>query len=58
MVGRAELSYEKLYDLLAVQLIKACNIGELAVFDPDPRHVARDNRTRKSPEELGILAFN
>jgi hypothetical protein len=57
MVGRASLSYEKLYDLLAVRLIKARNLAELATFDPDPRHVARDKRTRKSPVESGILAL-
>ena len=56
-MGRAGLSYEKLYDLLAVRLIKARNMAELAAFDPDPRHVARDKRTRKSPVESGILAL-
>jgi hypothetical protein len=38
-VGRAKLSYEKLYDLLAVRLMKARNLSELDAFDPDPRHV-------------------
>ena len=38
-VGRARLSYEKLYDLLAVRLMKARNLSELDAFDPDPRHV-------------------
>jgi hypothetical protein len=56
-VGRARLSYEKLYDLLAVRLIKARDLAELDAFDPDPRHVERDKRTRKSPVESGILAL-
>jgi hypothetical protein len=38
----ARLSYEKLYDLLAVRLIKARDLAELATFDPDPRRIARD----------------
>jgi hypothetical protein len=57
IVGRARLSYEKLYDLLAVRLIKARELIDLAAFDPDPGHVARDKRTRKSPVESGILAL-
>lgn len=57
-LGRARLSYEKLYDLLAVRLIKARDLTELAAFDPDPRHVERDKRTRKSPVESGILALS
>jgi hypothetical protein len=57
VVGRARLSYEKLYDLLAVRLIKARTLAEVAAFDPDPRHVQRDKRTRKSPIEAGILAL-
>jgi hypothetical protein len=48
---------EKLYDLLAVRLIKARDLAELDAFDPDPRHVERDKRTRKSPVESGILAL-
>lgn len=57
IVGRARLSYEKLYDLLAVHLIKAGNLEESAAFKPDLRHVQRDKRTRKSPVESGILAL-
>lgn len=57
VVGRARLSYEKLYDLLSVRLIHAGNLAEVAAFDPDPRHVTRDKRTRKSPVESGILAL-
>jgi hypothetical protein len=57
LIGRARLSYERLYDLLAVQLIKACDLTEFVSFDPDPRHITRDRRTRKSPVESGILAL-
>lgn len=56
-VGRDRLSYEKLYDLLAVCLVKASGLAEVFAFDPDPRHVTRDRRTRKSPVESGILAL-
>jgi hypothetical protein len=57
LVGRARLSYEKLYDLLAVHLIKSRNLEDSAAFNPDSRHVQRDKRTRKSPVESGILAL-
>lgn len=58
IVGQARLSDEKLYDLLAVGMIKVRDLAELAAFDPDPRHVARDKRIRKSPIESGIFALN
>jgi Transposase DDE domain len=57
MVGRARLSYEKLYDLLAVRLIKSRDLSEFDAFEPDLRHIERDKRTRKSPVESGILAL-
>lgn len=57
LIGRAKLSYEKLYDLLAVRLIIARDLEDLTAFDPDPRHVKRDKRTRKSPVESGFLAL-
>ncbi len=56
-VGRARLNNEKLYDLLAVRLIKARDLAECYAFDPDLRHVVRDKRTRKFPVESGILAL-
>ena len=56
-VGRARLSYEKLYDLLAVRRIKARDLSELDAFDPDPSHLGRDKRTRKSPVGSSILAL-
>ncbi|WP_353568479.1 transposase [Haloferula sargassicola] len=55
VVGR--VSYEKLYDLLAMQLVKAPDLAAMADFDPDPRHVTRDKRRRKSPVESGIRAL-
>ena len=54
IVSRQRRSYEKLHDLLADRLIKARDITELITFDPDPRHVARDKQTCKSPVESGI----
>lgn len=56
-VGRARLSYEKLYDLLAAWLVKARDLAEVDAFDPDRRHIERDRRIRKSPVESGILAL-
>ena len=56
-ISRERLSDEKLYDLLAVRLVKARDLAELITFDPDPRHVVRDKRTRKSPVEPGISAL-
>ncbi len=56
-IGRARLSYEKLDDLLAVRRIKARDLEELDTFGPDPRHVERDKRARKSPVESGIQAL-
>ena len=56
-LGRARLSYEKLYDVLATHLVRARDLDELAAFDPDPRHVRRDKRRRKSPVESGIKAL-
>ena len=57
IIGRARLSYEKLYDLLAVHLIKSSNLEESAAFNSDSRHAQRDKRTRQSPVESGILAL-
>jgi IS4 transposase len=37
--------------------LQALVLAELDAFDPDPRHVERDKRTRKSPAESGILAL-
>lgn len=56
-LGRARLSYERLYDLLAVYLVKASAFAALERFDPDPRYIKRDKRKRRSPIESGILAL-
>lgn len=57
VVGRAMVSYEKLYDLLALHLIKAKDLAELCAFAPEPRYIKRDKRIRKSPVESGILTL-
>ena len=56
-ISHERLSYDKLYDFLAVRLVKARDLAELITLDPDPRHVVRDKRSRKSPVESGILAI-
>lgn len=56
-VGRARLSHEKLYDLLANHLIKAAGFSDLIEFRPDLRHISRDKRTRQSPIESGLNAL-
>jgi Transposase DDE domain len=48
-VGAQNLSYEKLYDLLAMDLVKARDLAEACRFDPDPRHIMRDRRVRHNP---------
>ena len=57
-ISRERLSDGKLYDLLAVGLIKARDLAELITFDPDPRHVVWDKRTRKSPVRIWRLSLN
>ena len=53
-IGHGRLSYEKLYDLLALRLGMVTDIVEISEFDPDPRHISRDKRSRKSPIESGL----
>jgi len=57
-VGRPQLSYERLYDLLAVYLIKVSTFMGLQNFAPDRRHISRGKRSRQSPIESGIMALN
>lgn len=57
LMERGRLSYEKLYDLLALRLVKARNWCEAAAFDPEPKHIMRDRRRRKSPVESGLQAL-
>jgi len=57
IVGRAMMSYEKLYDSLASHLVKARGLDELCDYDPELRYVKRDKRRRQSPVESGILAL-
>lgn len=56
-VGRSRLSFEKLYDSLAQSLLRIDSLSELLDFSPDPRHIKRDKRKRKSPIETGITAL-
>ena len=44
-----ELSYEKLYDALAIHHQAAKRWEELLTFAPFMKHVERDKRKRKSP---------
>ena len=57
-IGRARLSYERLYDLLAIYLIKLEDFSGLINFSPDPRHISRGKSSTQSPIESGILALN
>ena len=57
IVGRAMVSYEKLYDSLASHLVKARGLDELCGYDPELRYVKREKRRRLSPVESGILAL-
>ncbi len=57
VAGRARLSHEKLYELLAGQFIKAPDIAVLFEFDPYPDPVMRDKWRRQSPVESGIRAL-
>ena len=56
-IGRERESHEKLYDLLAVHIARAKTLGVLSEFDPDPRHITRDKRTRESPIVAGLEAL-
>jgi hypothetical protein len=56
-IGFSGLSYEKLFDLLAIHHIKAETLGDLHSFDPDIRHVMRDKRSRQSPVVAGVAAL-
>lgn len=56
-VGRWRLSYEKLYDLLAIHMVKAKTFRSLRDFSPDPRHITRDKRTRQSPIESALTSL-
>jgi hypothetical protein len=56
-IGFSSLSYEKLYDLLAIHHIKAVTLGDLLEFDPDQRHIMRDKRSRQSPIVAGVAAL-
>lgn len=52
-----ELSYEKLYDALALHHQAAKRWEELLTFAPFMKHVERDKRKRKSPVTAGALGL-
>ncbi len=56
-VGRAWLSYERLYDILALYLIKLSDFANLVNFSPDLRHISRGKDAAQSPIESGIVAL-
>ena len=51
VVGLARLSDKKLYDLLALHLIKSADLAGVTAFNPDPRRFMRDKRARQFPME-------
>ena len=57
-LGRARISYEKLYDLFAVFLIKSPKFKALTSFSPDARHLSRCERVSLSPIKSRILALS
>jgi hypothetical protein len=57
-IGRARMSYERLYDILALYLIKSKDIADLINFSPDIRHISRGKSAAQSPIESGILALS
>ena len=56
-VGRSRLSFEKLYDNLAQELLKLQSLTDFIDFAPDPRHITRDKRKGELPIESGITAL-
>ena len=56
-VGRSRLSFEKLYDNLAQELLKLQSLTDFIDFAPDPRHITRDKRKGALPIESGITAL-
>jgi len=51
-----DLSYEKLYDALALYQATAKRWEEILTFNPFPKHVQRDKRKRQSPVNAGSWA--
>lgn len=57
-VGQWRLSFEKLYDLLAIYVVKARSVFNLRDFSPDIRHIVRDKRARQSPVESALNSLS
>jgi hypothetical protein len=59
VVGRARLSHEKRYDLLAAfHQLKFWGLAEMTAFNPHPRRFTRDKPARQSRVESESLAFS
>lgn len=56
-VGRSRLSFEKLYDNLAQEILHMRSLLDLCDFAPDHRHITRDKRSRQTPIESGLKAL-
>jgi hypothetical protein len=56
-VGRARLSYERLYDTLASHLAGAMSFMDLVKFNPDSRHITRNKRAAVSPIESALRSL-
>jgi hypothetical protein len=54
--AKFDLSYEKLYDALALYQPLARRWEDILTFHPFPKHVQRDKRKRKSPVTAGSWA--
>jgi hypothetical protein len=57
IMGRAMVSYERLYASPASHLVKARDLAGLCGYSPELRHIKRDKRRRLSPVESEILAL-
>jgi len=57
IVGRAMVSYERLYASPASHVVKARDLAGLCGYSPKLRHIKRDKRRRLSHVESGILAL-
>jgi len=57
IMGRAMVSYERLYASLASHPVKARDLPGLSGYSPELRHIKRETRRRLPLVESGILAL-
>jgi hypothetical protein len=57
-VGRARLSYERIYDILGLAINKLKDFADLTNFSPDLRDISRGKDATQSHIESGILALS